>query len=127
MSKFDTIKGFLDSIHAGLFAVVILVTAWLIMAGTRRFAPSLWETMANLWWYKKLAIGKELNRFDVAMRKAWQGIPSAIVGAVMLAMMTGGDWREAAWGAGIGILTPIAYEARKAIGKALAKLGAKRE
>lgn len=113
MAQLQALKGWLEGVHPGLGIVALAVGIWASMSAVRRWLPGVWEFMANLPWTEKLTLGDELDRLDLLLRKAWQAIPSIVSGAVVLSLVTGGDWREAFIGAVVGAVAPIAHEALK--------------
>ena len=108
-------KATIDGFSPLAFPVVLAFALWSAQWAVRRFAPKAWEFMADLIIADKLKAGEVVTRFDLAFRKAWQAIPSAVVGAVALSVMGGGSFRDAALGAVYGLLAPALHEVLKAL------------
>ncbi len=85
------------------------VLLWFVQYLVRRYLPNLWERFANLGPFGSVDAGPVL----MLARKAWQALPSAVAGAVVLAAMTGGDVHAAALGAIKGALAPLLHEVLK--------------
>jgi hypothetical protein len=115
MFELQYLKTLLDSVHPSLFLLTIAFALWGAQWAVRRWLPSVWEFAANLPWIDKLSLGEQLTRFDLAMRKAWQAVPSAVLGAVLMALATRGDLVDAGIGAAFGLLAPALHELLKAL------------
>lgn len=92
-----------------LWAALPLVL-WFAQYLLRKLAPSFWEWCANLGPFGAVDLSPALT----LARKVWQALPSVVGGAVIMALMSGGDVRAAALGALKGALAPLLHELLKA-------------
>ena len=96
----------LASIHPAAPLVALLIAIWIPQWAARRWFPGTWELLADLPFIKFAKLGPWLKR----ARKAWQAMPSAMAGAGMVALTTGGDASAAAVGALMGLGVPVWHE-----------------
>ena len=109
MTALHDAKAWLDAIHPSAFLLVVATALWIGQWGVRKFAPGVWERMANL------PFGAELSKLDVLMRKLWQTIPSIVGGVVAMYAATGeGNLPTLLLGAVAGAFAPLIHEAAKA-------------
>lgn len=101
------LKAMLDGFNPALWPCVVVAALWVAQWAVRRWAPGVWEKMADL------PFRNELTEFDKRMRKVWQAIPSAVMGAVLFGLAGGGDIVDAAVGAVFALLAPIFHELLK--------------
>ena len=103
------IREALTGIHPVAPLIALLVAIWIPQWAVRRWFPGAWELLADLPFIKLNKLGPWLKH----ARKAWQAMPSAVAGAAMLAMTSGGDMVAAGWGAALGLGVPVWHELLK--------------
>lgn len=105
----QTIRSALESFHPAAPAVVMLGAIFLSQYLVRRFIPGVWEWMANLPFP-----GGAHKPAVILLRKAWQALPSAGVGAFLGAFAYNGDTTAAVAGAIVALFAPVGHEMLKA-------------
>jgi len=112
MTQLSQLHIWLENLHPAtpwaLLTAAILVLQW----GVRRAFPDLWERVANL---PPNFEAYQLDGLVAAARKAWQALPSVLIGALYSAAVSGGSFRELWIGALSGVLAPVSYEIAKLI------------
>jgi hypothetical protein len=90
---------------AGVLVVLVFLSQYLV----RRFAPNVWERMADL------PFPGGAHKPAVALaRKAWQALPSAVTGAFLGALAYKEDATAAVIGAVVALIAPVGHELIKA-------------
>lgn len=95
------------AVPRALFVIAILVSILLI----RKAFPRAWEGFAR---------AVPLPAIDpqpllLVLSKAWQALPATVLGAMTLALGSGGDIRSAVKGAAFGALAALSHEVMKAV------------
>lgn len=86
--------------------VALVVAIFLIVYLVRKFAPKAW-----LWFETRSPfVVADPAPVLVALHKAFQAIPSVVLGMVIPAGLTGGDWKAALFGGLLGLLPPLKHE-----------------
>lgn len=75
----------------------------------RKFAPKLWLRFEVL----SPFVVADPAPVLAALHKAFQAMPSVLIGLVLPAVISGGDWRMALTGGLVGLLPPILHELAK--------------
>ncbi len=104
MTYFALVRDALASLHPSAPWVALAAAIFAIQWAVRRLRPSLW-TRAFGWLPEDLP--------EVARTSA-QAAPSLIAGALVPAIASGGDFREALIGALVGAAAPVAHHVLKA-------------
>jgi hypothetical protein len=102
------------AIHPAAPWLLVAVIPFGINWTVRTWAPEVWQTIA------------ELGPVGRAASKAWQAIPSAIIGAIIVSLGTGADLKLAAVGALWALVAPVSHEILKAASLSLAAATADR-
>jgi hypothetical protein len=91
-----------------LIPFAVLAIVYLV----RRNFHDQWERYADL---VLLVFGDdaELDRLFLLARKAWQALPSAVIGAILAAVFAHADIGTAIAGAGVSVAAPVFYEIQK--------------
>ncbi len=101
----DTIQSWLTA-HPDLARVALATVVFLIVYLVRKLAPSLWLRFEVL----SPALNIESAWLSEQLHKLYQALPSAVLGAALGPLMTGGDWRQALLGALNGLAAPLSHE-----------------
>lgn len=99
----------LDPRLPGAACGLVVLAVFSLMYWVRRRFPKIWERCADLAPFLRGDVDPVL----AALRKAWQAVPSAVAGAVMTALLSGGNLRAAELGAVLGLLAPVLHELAK--------------
>lgn len=87
-----------------------LVSAiFLIVYLVRKFAPKVWLAFEV---HSPFVVADPAPVLAV-LHKVFQAIPSVIMGAVIPALLSGGDWKAAGIGALVGMIPPVQHELAK--------------
>jgi hypothetical protein len=106
----ETVREFLESIHPAAPAAALILIVWVLQYLVRRFVPDAWERVANL------PFPNGAHRPAVALaRKAWQALPSTLLGAFIGALSGSGNATDAVVGALVSLGAPILHEVVKAL------------
>ncbi len=92
--------------HPDLARVALATVVFLIVYLVRKLAPSLWLRFEVL----SPALNVESEWLSEQLHKLYQALPSAVLGAILGPLMTGGDWRQSALGALNGLAAPVSHE-----------------
>lgn len=114
MQALQVAREYLAHVHPWLPAIVLIFVLWAPQAAIRRWLPDVWEVPANWPWRKTFP---ELEAPALALRKAWQALPSVAVGAFLTAASAGFDTTDAVLGAVVALGAPALHELWKAIRK----------
>jgi len=106
---FSAAKQAMVGVHPVLPWLVFTLAIWAPQWAIRTWRPGIWEKMASLPFIKLANLGPALK----LARKAWQAIPSAAAGAILFALMNGGDIETAWIGAVGGLIAPVWHETLK--------------
>lgn len=95
------------AVPRALLVVAVLVVVYAV----RKLFPRAWEEFARI---------VPVPRIDPApvllvLSKTWQALPGTLIGALTLALSTGGDPRASVKGAVFGALAALAHEIMKAV------------
>lgn len=104
-------RTFLESIHPLLPAALLVAVIWLSQWLVRRFAPNMWERIADL----PFPAGIDVRPVVTLARKVWQALPSIALGAFLAALSGDGGATELVFGAVLGALAPVWHELLKAV------------
>lgn len=107
MASVHALRLYLETLWTPLPAVLLIVAIWLAQYLVRRFAPDVWESVANLPFNGARPAASVL-------RKAWQALPSVISGALVAALTGDGSFNDTFFGAVAGALAPVLHELLKA-------------
>ncbi len=99
---------YLSSIDPSLPAAVLALWIFALVYLVRKFFPQHWELVANV-----IPVKVDSGMAMVTLRKLWQAIPAALLGATIPVLLTGGDVKLAASGALVGLVPPFAHEIAK--------------
>jgi len=100
-----TVQSWLTA-HPDLARVALATIVFLIVYLVRKLAPSLWLRFEGL----SPALNIESEWLSEQLHKLYQALPSAVLGAILGPLMTGGDWRQALLGALNGLAAPLSHE-----------------
>lgn len=84
----------------------LVVAIFLIVFAVRKLAPKLWLAFEA----RSPFVVADPEPVLAAMHKAFQAIPSVLLGLVIPAVLTGGDWKSAAIGGLLGLVPPVQHE-----------------
>jgi len=110
MQLLHDIAASLNAINPELIWALLALAVFVICYLLRRFAPSVWERLVAIY-----PVSVDTSGAVVALRKVQQSWPSALLGAVLPVLMTGGDTKLALKGALVGLLAPVIHELAKAL------------
>src|SRR5262245_21439642 len=96
---------YLSALNPDLPWALLALGVFVLVYMVRKAAPAVW-----LWFEAKSPALKHLDDPTpvlVAVHKAFQALPSVLLGALLPAVISGGDLRQAAAGAVMGLLPPV--------------------
>lgn len=99
----------LSAISPDLPWCLLALGLFLLVYAVRKFAPALWLAFEA----RSPFLPADPEPVLVALHKLYQALPSAFVGLVLPAVISGGDWRKALAGALVGLLPPVMHELAK--------------
>jgi hypothetical protein len=99
------VRDSLAQVHPDFPWVFLATAIWLVQYLLRRFSPKVW-VVAFSWMPTDL---------PVLAQRVLQGLPSALIGAAIPALASGGDATEAVKGALFGALAPLWHHMLKAM------------
>jgi hypothetical protein len=95
----NEIQATIAALPTGVIPLIVTVGLWATQYGVRRKYPKLWK-MCFSW------VPEDTGPMA---RKVLQGLPSAVLGAAGMALYSGMDVRQAAWGAVYGACAPLLH------------------
>lgn len=110
MQFLHAVAAYLSATHPELVWALLALAVFAICYLLRRFAPSVWERAVAIY-----PLSVDTSGAVVALRKVQQTWPSALIGAVLPVLLTGGDTKLALKGALVGLFAPVIHELAKAL------------
>jgi len=108
MHLLEQARAWLTAINPELPWALLALAVFAICYAVRRWLPRVWERIVAI-----VPVRVDTSGALVALRKLWQSWPSALLGAVLPVLLTGGDTKLAAKGALVGLLAPLIHELAK--------------